>query len=174
MTDLHGVRDLFLLRHGAQVTSRSRSRARPRLSSVHTHGQSSLEHRLLAALVLGSSDHLTSSLLTSTCLRLLTGSLLLHRDSQSQSQLRVVVRVDSELEASASGSGCRHPVLALEDGAGDEGVTEVRAGGDGHQVGPGPLLPVDGRDELVEDVRVGVVLAKVDNVDVDLNTIYYY
>ena len=50
----------------------------------------------------------------------------------------------------------------------------MRAGGDGHQVGPRPLLPVDGRDELVEDVRVGVVLAKVDNVDVDLNTIYYY
>ena len=47
----------------------------------------------------------------------------------------------------------------------------MRAGRDGHQVGPGALLPVDGGDELVEDVRVRVVLAKVDNVDVDLNTI---
>ena len=45
------------------------------------------------------------------------------------------------------------------------------AGGDGDQVRARPLLPVDRRDELVENVSVGVVLAEIDDVYVDLNYI---
>ena len=56
----------------------------------------------------------------------------------------------------------------LHNGAGDQGVAEVRAGRDGDQVGPGPLLAVDGRDELVQDVRVDLVLAEAHHVDIDL------
>ena len=44
----------------------------------------------------------------------------------------------------------------------------MRAGRDGDQVGPGPLLAVDGRDELVQDVRVDLVLAEAHHVDIDL------
>ena len=39
---------------------------------------------------------------------------------------------------------------------------------DGHQVAGRTLLPVDRLDELVEDLGVGLVFAKVDDVDVDL------
>ena len=56
----------------------------------------------------------------------------------------------------------------LHNGAGHQGVAEVRAGRDGDQVGPGPLLAVDGRDELVQDVRVDLVLAEAHHVDIDL------
>ena len=171
-TNLHGVCDLFLLRHGAQIPGRGGSCwSSPRLTSVHTHSQRSLQHRLLAGLVLPSSHHGGPALLASTSLGLLTGSLLLHGDPESERQLWVVVRVDAELEAATAGSGRPHPVLALEDGAGDQGVTEVRAGGDGHQVGPGPLLTIDCRDKLVEDISIGAVLPEVDDVYVDLDYI---
>ena len=170
-TNLHGVCDLFLLRHGAQIPGRGGSWASPSLASVHTHSQRSLQHRLLAGLVLPSSHHGGSAFLASTSLGLLTGSLLLHGDPESERQLWVVVRVDAELEAATAGSGRPHPVLALEDGAGDQGVTEVRAGGDGHQVGPGPLLPIDCSYELVEDISIRAVLPEVDDVYVDLDYI---
>ena len=169
-TDLHGVGDLLFLRHGAEIPGGGRAGSSPRLPSVHTHGQRSLQHRLLAGLVLPPGHHGgPAALLTSARLRLLASSLLLHGDPESEGKLRVVVRVDAELEAATASSRRSQPVLALQDRAGDEGVAEVGAGRDGHQVGTRPLLPVDCRDELVENVSIGVVLPEVDDVDVDLD-----
>ena len=170
-TDLHGVGDLLLLRHGAEIPGGGRAGSSPRLPSVHTHGQRSLQHGLLAGLVLRPSNHRGAAVLTSTSLRLLTSSLLLHGDPESKRQLWIVVRVDAEFEAATAGCGGSHSILALEDRAGDQGVAEVRVGRDGHQMGPSPLLPIDCRDKLVEDVTIRVVLPEVDDVNVDLDYI---
>ena len=59
-------------------------------------------------------------------LGLLPGPLLLHGHPEGERQLGVVVGVDAELEAPAAGGGHgARPVLALNDGGGEQGVGKM-------------------------------------------------
>ena len=56
----------------------------------------------------------------------------------------------------------------LNNGTGDQSITEVWTRRNGDQVRASALLAIDGRDELVQDVIVLLVLSEADNVNVDL------
>ena len=58
--------------------------------------------------------------------------------------------------------------MYLDNGAGHQGVAEMGARGNGHQVGAGPLLPVDCCDELVQDVGVLLIFSEAHNINVHL------